>query len=165
MRAQVIGTAITYATFASSGGQIGLNGVSPLRSPGGAIPAGQIIGGRFFITGAPVPSLANNGILPGFSTVNEAGQAVAFRPLNSLARIFPISEATTFFSLRGDHQFNSRHSMTLRFGYNPSDLTGIQDESQNQTLGQNDFSRTGIQTLRDTRIRSLAGLDDFEQRG
>ena len=39
--------------------------------------------------------------------------------------------------------------MTLRFGYNPSDLTGIQDESQNQTVGQNDFSRTGIQTLRD----------------
>ena len=130
--------------------RLGLNGVSPLRSPGGAIPAGQIIGGRFFITGAPIPSLANNGILPGFSTVNEAGQPVAFRPLNSLARIFPISEGTTFFSLRGDHQFNSKHNMTLRFGYNPSDLTGIQDESQNQTLGQNDFSRTGIQTLRDT---------------
>ncbi len=148
-RAAVIGTAITYATFASSGGQIGLNGVSPLRSPGGAIPAGQIIGGRFFISGAPVPSLANNGVVPGFSTVNEDGQAVAFRPLNGLARIFPISEGTTFFSLRGDHQFNSKHHMTLRFGYNPSDLTGIQDESQNQTFGQNDFSRTGIQTLRD----------------
>jgi Carboxypeptidase regulatory-like domain/TonB dependent receptor-like, beta-barrel len=149
VRAQVIGTAITYATFASSGGQLGLNGVSPLRSPGGAIPAGQVIGGRFFITGAPIPSLANNGILPGFTTVNEAGQAIAFRPLNSLARIFPISEASSYFSLRGDHQFNSKHSMTLRFGYNPSDLSGIQDESQNQTLGQNDFSRTGIQTLRD----------------
>jgi hypothetical protein len=149
VRAQVIGTAITYATFASSGGQIGLNGASALRSPGGAIPAGQIIGGRFFISGAPVPSLANNGIVPGFSTINEAGEAVAFRPLNSLARIFPISEGTTFFSLRGDHQFNSKHHLTLRFGYNPSDLTGIQDESQNQTLGQNDFSRTGIQTLRD----------------
>jgi hypothetical protein len=38
----------------------------------------------------------------------------------------------------------------MRFGYNPSDITGIQDESQNQTLGQNDFSRTGIQSLRDT---------------
>ncbi|MFN2512150.1 MAG: TonB-dependent receptor domain-containing protein [Pyrinomonadaceae bacterium] len=149
VRAQVVGTAITYATFASSGGQLGLNGVSPLRSPGGAIPAGQIIGGRFFITGAPVPSLANNGILPNFVTVNEAGQPIGFRPLNSLLRIFPISEATTFFSLRGDHQFNTKHHGTMRFGYNPSDLTGIQDESQNQTLGQNDFSRTGIQALRD----------------
>ncbi len=156
-RAGVIGNAITYATFASSGGQIGLNGVSPLRSPGGAIPAGQIIGGRFFITGAPVPTLANNNALPNFITVNEAGQPIAFRPLNSLLRIFPISEATTYFSLRGDHQINSDHQLSLRFGYNPSDLTGIQDESQNQTLGQNDFSRTGIQTLRDISfVTSLA---------
>jgi hypothetical protein len=145
-----IGRAITYATFASSGGQIGLNGVSTLRSPGGAIPAGQVIGGRFFISGAPVPSLANNNALPNFVTVNAQGQPIAFRPLNSLLRIFPISEATTYFSLRGDHQFNQNHALTLRFGYNPSDLTGIQDESQNQTLGQNDFSRTGLQTIRDT---------------
>ncbi|MFS8086873.1 MAG: carboxypeptidase regulatory-like domain-containing protein, partial [Acidobacteriota bacterium] len=141
-----IGRAITYATFASSGGQIGLTGVSALRSPGGAITAGQIIGGRFFISGAPVPSLANNGILPNFITVNGAGQPIAFRPLNSLLRIFPISESTTFFSGRVDHQINKKNNLTLRFGYNPSDLSGIQDESQNQTVGQNDFSRTGIQT-------------------
>src|SRR6266849_132588 len=37
-----IGRAITYATFASSGGQIGITGVSPLRSPGGAIAAGSV---------------------------------------------------------------------------------------------------------------------------
>lgn len=144
-----IGRAITYATFASSGGQIGLNGVSTLRSPGGAIPAGQIIGGRFFITGAPVPSLANNLILPNFITVNGAGQPIGFRGLNSLSRIFPISESSTYFSARVDHQINKRNNLTMRFGYNPSDLSGIQDESQNQTVGQNDFSRTGIQTLRD----------------
>lgn len=145
-----IGRAITYATFASSGGQIGLNGVSGLRSPGGAIPAGQIIGGRFFISGAPVPTLANNGILPGFATVNGAGQPIAFRGINQLQRIFPISEKTSFFSFRADHKITDSHQLTARFGYNPSDLTGIQDESQNQTLGQNDFSRTGIQKLRDT---------------
>ncbi|HYJ86116.1 MAG TPA: TonB-dependent receptor, partial [Pyrinomonadaceae bacterium] len=145
-----IGRAITYATFASSGGQIGLNGVSTLRSPGGLIPAGQIIGGRFFLTGAPVPSLANNGILPNFSTVNANGQPIAFRPLNSLSRIFPISEASSFFSLRLDHEITKNNRLTMRFAYNPSELTGIQDESQNQTVGQNDFSRTGIQKLRDT---------------
>ncbi|HUQ32221.1 MAG TPA: TonB-dependent receptor [Pyrinomonadaceae bacterium] len=144
-----IGRAITYATFASSGGQIGLNGASTLRSPGGAIPAGTVIGPRFFISGAPVPSLANNNALPNFITVNGNGDPVAFRALNSLLRIFPISEETTYFSLRGDHSINNRNQLSLRFGYNPSDLTGIQDESQNQTLGQNDFSRTGIQTLRD----------------
>ncbi|HSP64432.1 MAG TPA: TonB-dependent receptor, partial [Pyrinomonadaceae bacterium] len=144
-----IGRAITYATFASSGGQIGLNGVSPLRSPGGAITAGQVIGGRFFISGAPVPSLANNNALPNFVTVNALGQPIGFRALNSLSRIFPISESTSFYSGRVDHLINRKNNLTMRFGYNPSDLTGIQDESQNQTVGQNDFSRTGIQTLRD----------------
>ncbi|MDQ1591086.1 MAG: hypothetical protein QOG71_1713 [Pyrinomonadaceae bacterium] len=148
--AGLIQAALTYATFASSGGQIGLNGVSSLRSIGGAIPAGQTIGGRFFISGAPVPTAANNGATPGFTTVNEAGQPIGFRPLNSLARIFPISEATSFFSVRADHQVNQSNQLTLRFGFNPSDLTGIQDESQNQVLGQNDFSRTGRQEIRDT---------------
>lgn len=149
--------AITYATFASSGGQIALAGVSGLRSPGGAIPAGQIIGGRFFISGAPIPSLANNLIVPNFITVNGAGQPIAFRPLTSLSRVFPISESTSYFSTRVDHQINRKNNLTLRFGYNPSDLTGIQDESQNQTVGQNDFSRTGIQTLRDlTFVASVA---------
>jgi len=144
--------AVAYAHFASVGGQIGLNGVSTLVNflPGIGIPQGAIVGPRFLLAGTPVPSAANNNILPGFTTVNEAGQPVGFRPLNQLLRIFPISEGTTFFSIRGDHAFNSSHHLTMRFGYNPSDLTGIQDESQNQTLGQNDFSRTGIQTLRDT---------------
>jgi hypothetical protein len=130
---QVAGAAIQYATLASAGGQTGLTGGSTLRSPGGAIPAGTVIGQRFFLTGAPVPVSEN-----------------AFRPLFNLARVFPISEGTSFASARLDHQINSRHNMVMRFGYNPSDITGIQVESQNQALGQNDFSRTGIQTLRDT---------------
>lgn len=144
-----IGRAITYATLASAGGQTALNGFSVLRSPGGSIPAGTIIGGRFFLSGAPIPSLANNNIFPGFTTVNANGDPIAFRPLNQLARFFPISEDTTYFSIRGDHQFNQSNQFSVRFGYNPSELSGIQDESQNQTLGQNDFSRTGIQDLRD----------------
>ncbi|HEV7860413.1 MAG TPA: TonB-dependent receptor [Pyrinomonadaceae bacterium] len=133
-----IGRAITYATFASAGGQTALNGTSTLRSPGGAITAGSVIGPRFFISGAPVPI-----------TSNTAGQLIAFRPLQALARVFPISESTSFFSTRIDHKVNNSNQMTARFGYNPSDLSGIQDESQNQTLGQNDFSRTGTQTIRD----------------
>jgi hypothetical protein len=130
---QLATAAIQFATFASSGGQTGLNGTSTLRSPGGAIAAGQVIGPRFFLTGAPVPVSAN-----------------AFRPLLGLPRVFPIAEDTTFTSARLDHKINDAHNLTLRFGYNPSDISGIQVESQNQSLGQNDFSRTGIQTLRDT---------------
>ncbi|HEX5708230.1 MAG TPA: TonB-dependent receptor, partial [Pyrinomonadaceae bacterium] len=134
--AQALTTAaISYATLASSGGNTALTGFNPLRSPGGTlgVPAGQIVGPRFILTGAPVP------ISP-----------IAFRPLLNLQRVFPIAEDTTFTSLRIDHKINDAHNMTFRVGYNPSDITGIQVESQNQALGQNDFSRTGIQTLRDT---------------
>ena len=147
----------TYAFFTSVSGSIGLNGASPLFSPndGSGCPAFSpigpgVIGGRFLLAGTPVPTAANNLALPNFITVNQAGQPIGFRPLNQLQRVFPVSENTSFFSLRGDHRINQSNQLTMRFGYNPSDLTGIQDESQNQTLGQNDFSRTGIQTLRDT---------------
>ncbi|HEX8179678.1 MAG TPA: TonB-dependent receptor [Pyrinomonadaceae bacterium] len=132
-----------YAFFASSGGSTGLTGTNPLVTPndGSLCPAispilpapSPVIGSRFLLSGAPVP-------------VSD----IAFRPLLQLARVFPIKEATTFSSARLDHKITDRHLMTMRFGYNPSDITGIQVESQNQSLGQNDFSRTGIQTLRDS---------------
>ncbi len=148
----------TYAYFVSSGGSTGLNGSNPLPNPniGSVCPAfspiatGAFIGPRFLLSGTPVPTAANNGILPGFTTVDGNGNPIGFRALNQLSRVFPISEDTSFFSVRGDHRINGSNQLTMRFSYNPSDLTGIQDESQNQTLGQNDFSRTGIQTLRDT---------------
>ena len=131
--------AIQYAYLASSGGNTALTGTNPLISAGGSIAAGQVIGPRFFLSGAPVPS----------TTANAAGQLIAFRPLLGIPQVFPISEHTTFSSARLDHKITDRHQLTLRFGYNPSDISGIQVESQNQALGQNDFSRLGIQTLRD----------------
>jgi len=133
--------AIQYATLASSGSLTALTGTNPLISPGGAIPAGQQIGSRFFLTGAPVPN----------GTVNAAGQPIAFRALNNLQRIFPVTDRTTFNSARVDHFIDQaqNHHFSFRFGYNPSTITGIQVESQNQSLGQNDFSRTGIQKLKD----------------
>src|ERR1043166_117317 len=135
-----------YAFFASSGGATGLTGSNPLFSPndGSVCPAISpilpgTIGPRFILSGAPVP----------LGTTNAAGQFIAFRPLNSLQQIFPITDRTTFNSFRLDHLITSNHQLSFRFGYNPSKITGIQVESQNQSLGQNDFSRTGIQTLRD----------------
>jgi Carboxypeptidase regulatory-like domain/TonB dependent receptor-like, beta-barrel len=135
-----------YAFFASSGGNTGLTGSNPLTSPndGSVCPAISpilpgAIGPRFILTGAPVPS----------GTQNAAGQFIAFRPLQNLQRVFPITDRTTFNSFRLDHLITSKHQVSFRFGYNPSTLSGIQVESQNQSLGQNDFSRTGIQTLRD----------------
>ena len=134
-----ISAAISYATLASAGTQTALNGTSTLISPGGAIAAGTVIGPRFFLSGAPVPL-----------TRDANGQYIAFRPLNQLAKIFPIADSTTFSSIRIDHAANANNQISFRFGYNPSRINGIQDESQNQTLGQNDYSRTGIQDLKDT---------------
>lgn len=135
-----------YAFFASSGGQTALTGTNPLTSPndGSVCPAISpilpgAIGGRFILSGAPVPT----------GTVGANGLPIAFRPLNALQQIFPITDRSNFFSIRGDHSFNSENQLTLRFGYNPGTITGIQVESQNQSLGQNDFSRTGIQELKD----------------
>lgn len=134
-----IGAAVNYAYLASSGGTTGLTGTNPLLSAGGAIPAGQVIGSRFLLTGAPVP----------VGTTGTNGLPIAFRPLNSLQRIFPITDRTTYNSIRLDHLITKSHQFSMRYGYNPSRITGIQVESQNQSLGQNDFSRTGIQKLRD----------------
>ncbi|MGD9629692.1 MAG: TonB-dependent receptor [Pyrinomonadaceae bacterium] len=136
-----------YGYFASSGGQTALTGSNPLASPndGSACPAitpigPGAIGPRFILSGAPVP----------LGTTNDAGLPIAFRALNSLDRIFPVTERANFFSVRGDHSFNNHNYLTVRFGYNTGDQTGIQVESQNQSLGQNDFSRTGITELEDT---------------
>jgi hypothetical protein len=152
------GTAVclarVYAFYASSGGTTGLTGTNPLTSPNDGsvcnnppgspispIPPGTI-GSRFILTGAPVP----------IGTTGTNGLPIAFRPLNDLQRIFPVTDRTTFNSLRLDHLITKDHQFSLRGGYNPSLITGIQVESQNQSLGQNDFSRTGIQKLIDSTI-------------
>src|SRR5882724_5492439 len=136
-----IGYAVGYAHLASTGSQIALNGTSPLVNflPGLGVPQGAVIGSRFILSGQPIPL-----------TRNAGGELVAFRPLAQLRRLFPISERSTFNSFRFDHKLSGAHQLSLRFGYNPGRITGIQDESQNQTLGQNDFSRTGIQDITDT---------------
>jgi hypothetical protein len=133
---------IGYAYLASGGGSTALNGFNPLIATGAPFTPGTVIGSRFFLSGAPIP----------LGTVNSLGQPIAFRPLRSLQTVFPITDRTTFNSFRLDHMITPDNQLTLRFGYNPSEITGIQVESQNQSLGQNDFSRTGIQTLRDVPV-------------
>jgi len=130
---------IGYAYLASGGGSTALNGFNPLIATSAPFTPGTVIGSRFFLSGVPIP----------LSTVNSLGQPIAFRPLRSLQTVFPITDRTTFNSFRLDHLITTRHQLSFRFGYNPSTITGIQVESQNQSLGQNDFSRTGIQKLRD----------------
>lgn len=145
-----------YAFFASSGGTTALTGSNPLISPndGSLCPAISpigpgAIGQRFILSGAPVP----------VGTTGTNGLPIAFRPLNDLQKIFPVTERSNFFSVRGDHSFNDDNQLSLRFSYNPGMITGIQVESQNQSLGQNDFSRTGIQELKDYSF--TAGLNSI----
>ena len=137
----LINVAVGYLNLASSGTNTALTGSNPLLNlnSGNSIPIGQQVGRRFFLSGLPVP----------VGTTGSNGLPIAFRPLNDLQRVFPVTENTNFFSIRGDHNFNDNNQFTARFGYNTFDLTGIQVESQNQSLGQNDFSRTGIQDLTD----------------
>ena len=140
----------TYSFFASSGTTTALFGANPLTSPNDGsvcpaispiLPSANPVGPRFLLSGAPVPL-----------TRDARGEYVAFRPLTQLRRIFPISEASTFTSVRYDHLIVPGHQLSMRFGYNPGKVNGIQDESQNQTLGQNDYSRTGIQDIKDTSV-------------
>src|SRR5437870_4993388 len=99
-----------------------LSGFNPLLATGSPFTPGTIIGSRFFLSGAPIP----------LSTANSQGQLIAFRPLQSLQTVFPVTDKTTFNSFRLDHLITKEHHLSFRFGYNPSTITGIQVESQNQ---------------------------------
>nr|MBA3601340.1 TonB-dependent receptor [Acidobacteriota bacterium] len=145
----LINAAVSYLYLASGGGNTALTGSNPLFAPPCSNPPTSfcnpapanpfLIGSRFFLSGAPVPA----------NTRNAAGQFIAFRPLLNLPQVFPVTDRSNFFSLRTDHNLNTDNQLSFRFGYNPGTLTGIQDESQNQSIGQNDFSRTGVQKLKD----------------
>jgi hypothetical protein len=127
---------IGYLYLASGGATTGLTGSNPLlntSTPG--IPLGTPIGSRFQLSGTPIP-------------ISD----IAFRPLNNLLDIFPVTERANYFTSRLDHNIDANNLLTMRVGYNTGDLTGIQVESQNQSLGQNDFSRTGITTFRDLSV-------------
>ncbi len=86
----------------------------------------------FFISGAPLPA--------------------SFVSLNSIRGSFPVSEGTSLWSARIDHQWNSRNSSFARASVSPSLVTGIQVNAQNQNFGQNAGSRTSVQQSRDVTI-------------
>lgn len=130
---------IAYAYLSSGGGSTALTGFNPLIATGAPFTPGTVVGNRFFLSSAPIP----------LNTTNAQGQFIAFRPLLNLQTVFPVTDRTTFNSLRLDHLITKSHQLSFRLGYNPSTITGIQVESQNQSLGQNDFSRTGTQKLKD----------------
>lgn len=157
-------TARAYAFFVGIGAATALNGTTAQASPndGSGCPAISpilpgIIGPRFLLSGTPVPL-----------TRDGAGNFLAFRPLAQLSKVFPISEHTSYASFRTDTTITDKTQWSLRLGFNPNRVSGIQDESQNQTLGQNDYSRTGIQRIEDfsfgtslTTLMTSTVINDF----
>jgi hypothetical protein len=132
--------AALYATFVGGSSGIALNGSYPASFA--------------FLEGTAIPASANP--LTQFPTsCNQAGNTLCnslpgnFLTLNSQTGNFPVSEGTSLYSLRIDHNLNSSNRITLRANVSPSTVTGIEVNGENQVFGQNAYSRTSEQTYRD----------------
>jgi outer membrane receptor protein involved in Fe transport len=131
-----------YAFLAGGSSAIALNGSYPqsfgLLAQLGAIPTPA--------NGSPLtqfPSSCNSG-----NTLCN-GLPTSFQTLNAQRGNFPIFEGTSLYSLRLDHNVNVNNRITLRANVSPSTVTGIEVNGENQTFGQNSYSRTSQQTYRD----------------
>jgi Carboxypeptidase regulatory-like domain len=124
-----------YIFLAGGGSGIGVNGTYPAS---------------FALITPPVPNQ-----LQQFPTsCNSAnftcqGLPAGFLSLGSQAGNFPVFEGTSVYSLRLDHNINSNNTLTLRGNVSPSTANGIEVNGQNQTFGQNAYSRTSAQQYRD----------------
>ena len=58
-------------------------------------------------------------------------------------------KAPAFIRLRLDHNINASNQLVLRGNVSPSTVNGIEVNGQNQTFGQNAYSRTTAQSFRD----------------
>ncbi len=129
-----------------SGSSVALRGLDPglVASVLFGLPTPR--GARF-----PIPLDCNPG---GCSAANLANFPVPFSfvHLQDLIGNYPISEGTSLWSGRIDHQWNSRNSSFVRIGVSPSLVTGIQVNAQNQNFGQNAGSRTSLQQTRDLAV-------------
>jgi len=132
-----------YAFLAGGSSAIALNGSYPqsfgLLAKFGVIPTPT--NGTSPLT--QFPSSCN----PGNTQCN--GLPSSFQTLNAQLGNFPIFEGTSLYSLRIDHNINSNNRITLRGNVSPSTVTGIEVNGENQTFGQNSYSRTSQQTYRD----------------
>ncbi|MEE8176978.1 MAG: TonB-dependent receptor, partial [Acidobacteriota bacterium] len=118
--------AITYAAVVGTWSSIALNRTNPgFLSP-------LLFGTPTFFDGAPLPG--------------------SFTALNALRGNYPVEEDTNFISARIDHRWNNNNSFFIRGSVTPSDVSGIQVNAQNQTFGQNSFSRSSEQSFRDVAV-------------
>jgi hypothetical protein len=135
--------AAIYATFVGGSSGIALNGSYPKSFAA--------------LAGTFIPDPGNGTALKQFATSCNFGQPntlcnglpASFLGLVPQAGNYPVFEGTSLYSLRLDHALNNAHRLTLRANVSPSTVTGIQVNGENQTYGQNAYSRTSQQTYRD----------------
>jgi carboxypeptidase family protein/TonB-dependent receptor-like protein len=126
-----------YLTLAGGGAAVALNGVLTSTA---MLPI--------------VTAIANKRSLPGPGGLNVFPSSAAALPpsyvtLNSVRGDYPVTESTDLYSLRVDHRFTQDQTGTLRLGFSPSYLTGIQSAIAGVNFGQRAGSRTGEQNYHD----------------
>ncbi|HEX3352620.1 MAG TPA: carboxypeptidase regulatory-like domain-containing protein [Terriglobales bacterium] len=136
--------AALYAAFVGGSSGIALNGSYPASF---AALEGSLL---------PVPTNGTSALTQFPTSCNVAapnflcnGLPNTFLGLAPQAGNYPIFEGTSLYSLRLDHNLTSNNRLTFRANVSPSTVTGIQVNGENQTYGQNAFSRTSQQTYRD----------------
>ena len=137
-----------YQGLAASGSSVAINGIDPgFIASGFGVPSGP--GARF-----PVPVDCKPAILgpPPCTSANLVPLPGSYVPLTSLIGNYPVKEATSLWSARLDHLWNTRNSSFIRGSVSPSLITGIQVNAQNQNFGENAGSRTSLQQTRDLAI-------------
>ena len=134
-----------YAVLAGGSSGIALNGSYPasfaILAGLGAIPTPS--NGSSPLT--QFPSSCNSGN----TTCNGLPASFQRLILNSQTGNFPVFEGTSIYSLRLDHNLSNANRLNFRVSVSPSTVTGIEVNGENQTFGQNAFSRTSQQTYRD----------------
>jgi Carboxypeptidase regulatory-like domain len=137
--------AALYATFVGGSSGIALNGSYP-RSFAALALAGVI----------PTPTNGTSPLMQfptscnlGSPNVLCNGLPSSFLGLVPQSGNYPVFEGTSLYSLRLDHNINTNHRLMLRANVSPSTISGIQVGGEAQTLGQNAFSRTSLQSYRD----------------
>jgi hypothetical protein len=94
---------------------------------------------------------APDGVVPGTTipTFASIAPVTSFVPLKTLVGNFPVKEHTNNYSARFDFKLTDNQQLMFRFNVTPSDVTGIEVDAENQTFGQNSFSRTSQRNSHD----------------
>jgi len=73
----------------------------------------------------------------------------SYQSLTSQEGNFPVSEGTSLYSLRLDHNLTATNRLSFMMRVSPSTVTGIEVSGQDQPFGQNAYSRTSQTSYRD----------------